>query len=479
MKTILIAEDEKMIRQGLKAMIQRSGVEVEQILECPNGIEALNIINEQEVSVLFTDIRMPKMDGLALLKALKECTNPPEIVVISGYDDFSYAVEALKCGAKDYILKPVSREAIYKVMNELEEIIKQKNKVVEKMEVIDDILEQQIKYIFLNTSVTKSELHSFEQGFSDHWINQEAYRVFCMYEAIELPDEIEVISCVVENCYIVIAKEKDTEKIEAYYQRKSIGASSSYESIHHLRIAYEQAILARRYAYIMNVPFLNYEDIPIQHNLKIENKDITKLIQLIGTERKEEFEEAFNNILGKDSIEGLIYDDFEKLMELLIGHILEAYGPLIDLVEFKKVKDFYQYADYTSYQTHLKAYLLELNDKICDIHESNRNNVKMKEALIYIKSNYEKDLNMAMVSNHISMNYSFFSQAFKEYTGMSFINYIKDVRTNKAKELLESTNKKVAEIGYAVGYENEKHFMKVFRSVTGISPTEYRKNSQL
>ena len=65
MKTILIAEDEKMIRQGLKAMIQRSGVEVEQILECPNGIEALNIINEQEVSVLFTDIRMPKMDGLA------------------------------------------------------------------------------------------------------------------------------------------------------------------------------------------------------------------------------------------------------------------------------------------------------------------------------------------------------------------------------------------------------------------------------
>nr|WP_301335078.1 AraC family transcriptional regulator [Holtiella tumoricola] len=103
----------------------------------------------------------------------------------------------------------------------------------------------------------------------------------------------------------------------------------------------------------------------------------------------------------------------------------------------------------------------------------------MKEALAYIKSNYEKDLNMAMVSNHISMNYSFFSQTFKEYTGMSFVNYIKDVRINKAKELLESTNKKVAEIGYAVGYENEKHFMKVFRSVTGISPTEYRKNSQL
>ena len=71
------------------------------------------------------------------------------------------------------------------------------------------------------------------------------------------------------------------------------------------------------------------------------------------------------------------------------------------------------------------------------------------------------------------------NKLFKEYTGTNFVNYMKEIRISKARELLITTGKKVAEIGYAVGYENEKHFMKVFKGVTGISPTEYRKNNEL
>lgn len=479
MKTLLIAEDEKMIRQGLKAMIKRSGVEVEEILECQNGEEALEILEKQEVAVLFTDIRMPKMDGLTLLNKLNERKISPEVVVISGYDDFSYAVEALKCGAREYILKPVNREDIYKIVNNLEQIILEKAKVTEKIEAIEDILQQQIKYILLNPSITRSELKYFEQGFKEHWINTKAYKVFCFHEKIELSPTLEIITCYLEDHYAVICSEKDIKKVEEKLREKNIGVSSSYHSIQHLRIAYEQALLARRYAYIMNLPYLNYEDIPIQKNTKIEDKDITKLVQLIGTQRKEEFEETFMCVLGEDSIEGLIYEDFEKLLQKLTGYILEAYGTFIDIIEFKQIKDFYQYADYKSYQAKLKAYLLTLNEKICEHCDNSKNNTKLEEAVAYIHKNYEKDLNMAMVSNHISMNYSCFSQIFKEHTGMNFVNYIKEVRVNKAKELLSSTQKKVAEVGYAVGYENEKHFMKVFRSVTGISPTEYRKNSGL
>lgn len=85
---------------------------------------------------------------------------------------------------------------------------------------------------------------------------------------------------------------------------------------------------------------------------------------------------------------------------------------------------------------------------------------------------------MAVVSNHISMNYSLFSYVFKQYTGNNFVNYLKEIRIQEAKRLLEETDMKVIDISCRVGYENEKHFMKTFKATLGVSPTEYRKNMQ-
>ena len=98
--------------------------------------------------------------------------------------------------------------------------------------------------------------------------------------------------------------------------------------------------------------------------------------------------------------------------------------------------------------------------------------------LSYIHENYASDLNMAVVSNYISMNYSLFSYSFKQYTGSNFVNYLKDIRMREAKRLLAETDMRIIEISQAVGYENEKHFMKIFKASCGVSPSEYRKNMQ-
>lgn len=479
MKTLLIAEDEKMIRQGLKAMVKRSGIQVEEILECQNGEEALAIIEKQKVDALFTDIRMPKMDGLTLLNELSRRNDSPETVVISGYDDFSYAVEALKCGAREYILKPVNREDVYKIMSHLEVLILEKNKVAEKLEAIEDILEQQIKYILLNPDITNHELKKIEQSFESHWINLEEYQIFSIHYDMILPLESKMIKCTVEDYAVVICTKEEASLLQGNLNQKGIGISSTYKGIMHLRLAYEQALLARKYAYMMNLSSLRYNDIPLQQPTKIDSKKVAKLIQLIGTERYDELYEIFEDVLSESNITNMLYNDFEELMRKFLEVVLEYYGSLIHPTEFKEIKDFYKCDTYKNYKEKLEQYLLRLNNKINGIHEKNKNNTQMKEAVQYIYENYNKDLNMAMVSNHISMNYSLFSQAFKEYTGMNFVNYIKEVRISKAKELLQDTTKKVAEVGHAIGYENEKQFMKVFKSVTGISPTEYRKNSSL
>ena len=92
MKTLLLVEDEKLIRQGIRSMVERSDVEIEEIIECNNGEMALEVLNERHVDVMFTDIRMPKIDGITLASEASKLKHPPLIAAISGFDDFEYAV---------------------------------------------------------------------------------------------------------------------------------------------------------------------------------------------------------------------------------------------------------------------------------------------------------------------------------------------------------------------------------------------------
>lgn len=124
-------------------------------------------------------------------------------------------------------------------------------------------------------------------------------------------------------------------------------------------------------------------------------------------------------------------------------------------------------------------WLLALHERINSRFDTNRNQQKIKQAIAYLQENYDRDLNMAVVSNHISMNYSLFSSLFKEYTGSNFVSYLKGIRMEAAKRLLEETDLRIVRISAMVGYDNEKHFMKTFKASCGVSPSEYRKNAQM
>ena len=117
MNTLLVVEDEKLIRQGIVAMIRRSSVPVEEILECRNGEEALEILRKQRVDVMFTDIRMPKMDGIEMLKELRAEGNDVSVIFLTAYSDFSYAQSALKLFASDYLLKPFGDGELEQAVN--------------------------------------------------------------------------------------------------------------------------------------------------------------------------------------------------------------------------------------------------------------------------------------------------------------------------------------------------------------------------
>ena len=383
MNNILIAEDEKLIRAGIRTMTERSGVPFREIFEAKNGEEALAILREKPVDLLLTDIRMPKMDGIDLVRALHAEGYSPVIMAISGYDDFSYAVEMLRNGVSEYLLKPLERDKFKEALEKAEALVHEKDRDLKDIEAELEVA------------------------------RQEKLRDFFTSEARQA---------------------KPSEALVA-------GAKKYFTE-------------SRR----------------------------TRRLQLVGTGKVEELNSEWHSFFeaarrgyvdGEEFIQELILDA-KELADIYSGALSEEKKTrLLSLKE----SDILACGSLENLEETFMNVLIGMQKDSEALHEEPVRR-KISLAIRYIEENYASDINMAVVSNYVSMNYSLFSYAFKQYTGENFVTYLKNIRLKKAKEMLETTDEKVLSIGAAVGYENSKHFMKLFKSEYGISPSEYRKNMQ-
>ena len=383
MNNILIAEDEKLIRAGIRTMTERSGVPFREIFEAKNGEEALAILREKPVDLLLTDIRMPKMDGIDLVRALHAEGYSPVIMAISGYDDFSYAVEMLRNGVSEYLLKPLERDKFKEALEKAEALVHEKDRDLKDIEAELEVA------------------------------RQEKLRDFFTSEARQA---------------------KPSEALVA-------GAKKYFTE-------------SRR----------------------------TRRLQLVGTGKVEELNTEWHSFFeaarrgyvdGEEFIQELILDA-KELADIYSGALSEE--KKTRLLSLKET-DILACGSLENLEETFMNFLIGMQRDSEALHEEPVRR-KISLAIRYIEENYASDINMAVVSNYVSMNYSLFSYAFKQYTGENFVTYLKNIRLKKAKEMLETTDEKVLSIGAAVGYENSKHFMKLFKSEYGISPSEYRKNMQ-
>lgn len=485
MKTVLIVEDEKMIRQGIKTMIQRSGVPVEVIIECTNGEMALEVIREQKIDVMFTDIRMPKMDGIELVKQMQSCEHVPLTVAISGYDDFSYAVEMLRNGVREYILKPVEREKIAEILRKLdEEITRNQEKVNRKKR----LGYQQMKHLMLLDSTTEEDVRELEKQYEKEFY-EGGYVVCCQNcrgrEEIQTDNYIYLSN--IGGCDVFVVPE-DTVELLLKNELKDgyIGVSSVYHGLSGLREAYLESLQMRQRAFCQNRIVVRTDDeeerIPerlLQEAARLTT-DAAKLqrVQMIGTDRKEELEKVWRQFFYEVKNGRILPKVYENCMSEFFRDTAKTYRNVLEeeMESLQQHRDVFGEDYIDLYEEKLIRWVLVLQERIGSQLDVNRNGQKIKQAVDYIKENYASDLNMAVVSNYISMNYSLFSYSFKQYTGSNFVNYLKDIRMKEAKRLLAESDMRIIEISQAVGYENEKHFMKIFKASCGVSPSEYRKN---
>ncbi len=471
MNKVLVVEDEKLIRQGIASMIKRSGVPVEEVIECNNGLAAMDILEDQHVDVVFTDIRMPKMNGIELVQAIQELENPPLAVAISGYDDFSYAVEMMRQGVREYILKPVEREKLKTVLEKLDNELNHRREDQEKTEAMDN---QLLKYMLRDKDSNAEDIELMSQKLACE-VGQE-YIVIVAREQALLKSRIGITLNAVQGGNVFIIKpDGETELQNAKY----IGISDVYSSVTDLKEAYKQALGRRGEAFLLNMSTVD-SDLPAvpEELIKLATKcadssSISARVQMMGTDRAKDLKKEWDGFFIAAARGQILPEDFLEAINVFVGEYSSVYkkpvpNELVNPLESDCLEN---------YREKFMDFVLSEQQTLGAANDADQVAAKIQQAVNYINENYASDLNMAVVSNHISMNYSLFSAEFKNITGTNFVTYLKDLRMGEAKRLLTETNLKVNEISMKVGYDNEKHFMKSFKSYVGVSPSEYRRNT--
>jgi YesN/AraC family two-component response regulator len=472
MDTVLIVEDEKLIRQGIRAMIEHADVPVSRILDCRNGEEALHLLNTEKVDLIITDIRMPKMDGITLMKQLIAKDNKTATIVISGYDDFSYAVDVLRCGAIDYILKPVDRKVLVRLLKKIEDDLKQK--VIKETEK-KSALAYQLRYLFLQNDLAMEEQREVWKDFEEDLESCDYYVIAAKPDIFYLDHYYNSALSKALDHGIILKKLEDMDILitksifvpKDILEDKVLGISAICKDKKELKEAYIQAVQGRKekfFAAARQMERISSPDdigkniLDASNYLLIKKEELTA--QLAGM-----FHAAYDNTIS--------YIQVEAILKQLLKHMNSQYGTL--QVSEDKLLHPYCYFSINEYFMAFQEYITGLYQRLSKA-KSTSSTDKMKLALEYIEKNYSMSLNMAVISNHISMNYSLFSYAFKQYTGENFVTYLHNTRIEKAKELLCSTDEKMKDISSMVGFEDEKHFYRIFRQICGVSPKEYRMN---
>lgn len=476
MNKVLIVEDEKLIRQGIKTMILRSGVPVNEIIECTNGEAALEILKETNIDVMFTDIRMPHMDGITLVKSIKELPLDymPHIAAISGYDDFDYAVSMLRNGVKEYLLKPVDRKKIAEVLSKFEEEINQKDVEFEKNR---QKIYQQMLYMILYDNVKSEEIKEIADGLSNYIPVKEYVVVVCDYQEndLDVKDKIFFFNGIDYMNFFIVDLESKYDLLDQLTDY-CIGISRIYTNLRDLRQAYYEATAMRKISFGTAVHIIDNEFYKPIRQERYDVKSMMQTANLICSGKIDEALEILERFVDCVKERKYSMEEFEEQIKIILTTTINMYKNSLKTGEddIMDLLSMYRYQTIDAYMEVIRAWISRFNDLIDEEEDESRNYIKIQNAIEYIKENYASDLNMAVVSNYVSMNYSLFSFTFKKYTGTNFVNYLKEVRIGEAKKLLQESDMKIVEISSKVGYEHEKHFTRTFKSITGLTPSQYR-----
>lgn len=496
---LIVVDDESWFREGLMMLIGKEQLGWEVVGEASDGEEALALIETTKPDLVITDIRMPVVDGLMLTERLAETHRDIMVIILTGYRDFEYAQHALRNGAIEYLLKPVSLQETCRVLRKAYDRYRQKQ-VEQKLRLREKQLNI-LRAALFRLPCNKQEWNEVSSQFSGYelWVLQ-VENYFPQDRNYEEKD-IELLHYAIANI--------GGELLQSQNQQGILLSLNNWELV--FLLAPGEAV--QRYCTLVTENINALLHLAVQWHCggliqQLEELEL-RYAQLRGvylhasnTRLDDKAERSIE--LRENVLSDLIIGDVEGARKKLIAHIeraasftlhdckteiyilVLALSSLLD-TNFKQLQ-----AD-NSNDLHLESILLlEEKAKITEWAlikteaflsrfeqwlQEKRENV-VQQAKQYIELHYKESCSLQLVAAHVHVTPNYLSNLFKRETGVAFSNYISMLRIENAKNLLTFTKMRISEIAEHTGFDSASYFTTVFRQVTGKSPTEYRKEDQ-
>ena len=531
MLKVFLAEDEFIIREGIKNNIDWQAHGYEFCGEASDGELAFPLIQKTRPDILITDIKMPFVDGLALSRLVKKELPETEIIILSGYEEFDYAKEAIQIGVARYLLKPVNGETLLQEIDSVAEIIlgKQKEKEIrekyqkemeenslrDQMDLFQHLVTGDCSMEELLSVADKLDLKIMAPWYSivllkiqsmKHDYEEYSGSIVVVDERIAKlaePEHVLIFDRALEGRAFLFKADSEEELLA--YQKEYLGdvkeVLSSYMNLRYfggigtpvnrlreIPASFEDASHAFAHRYlvaescILDSSLLMQEGAAEQEDFRIsavnpEQIDRTKMQEFLRTGDLDEvvyFVDEFFGKLDGGAMKSRIFRQYITM---------DAYFSIVDFLKGLGLqKDEIEAPDQDSsiLQDEKSAmdYIVRIMEKALVLREkkaSSRYEDVVSEVIHYIEDNYaQEELSLNLLASHVNFSPNHLSMIFSQQTGQTLIRYLTDYRMNRAKELLRCSSKKSSVISMEVGYKDPHYFSYLFKKTQGMTPTQYR-----
>lgn len=526
---VMLVDDEEEVREAMEKRIDWESIGFEVVATAENGEDGLDKAEIYEPDVVMTDIQMPFMDGLTMIKRIKNQIPDLRSVILSGYDEFEYAKEAIKLEAEEYILKPIDSEELKGVFERikarLDEQVSNKKDIEKLRQYYNQsiaMFREQILIGLLEGRQNEIDMKKYQEEYglslesafycvgvfavdNPSENNEELNKTMIAISLKQIVEErfenkISVLTINYLDTIVVIARLKSTaEGVEFEKEMDRIckvtgklfglgivaGLGRVYGNADKIHASFLEAKDASHYRMFMDSnqalcitdvePMVNIDDF-------VEESQLRHIIREIKVGTKESIGEEIRGFvegLKKRSISlGQLYffytEFLVELSKIIRGHqISELETGILNINAKDEMAGF---SSLESFGDRILELCLQVHEKIS--FEQMDNTKKLAEsARAYIQDHFgECGLSVDDICSHLGVGTSYFSSVFKKDTGVSFVTYLTQIRMTEAKRLLDTTDEKSYVIAGMVGYDEPNYFSYVFKKHFGVSPSKYRQN---
>lgn len=518
----IIVDDEQKICELIQSLGNWDEFSIQVIGQCYNGADALESIQQNRPEIVITDIRMPVYDGLELVKRCMDLGLDTNFVIISGYRQFEYAHQAMQYGVADYLLKPIDQQELNLTLGKICERLRHKQADVQEHETLKQLLreqELQKQKAFGELLWSKQALPKTVDICNDMYATSFAHdRYLSLLINVSSPELLTPGHAFIDKATAFIQKHFqpvgydvalpstkaltvilnfDAPQMASIYNALShlygalrslmdifgafdlcIGVGKAVDSLQDLSLSFQGAVLCEQskilYGWnrIIYLEDLKYNSLPQQ---LLSDKDMLSLRNAQESRSIPDTEvwfQQWEKRLRDNS--GIHPQEFYRARDQIIEQMRQL-GAASDVLRTLTARTD-RAGSLTSFVYILSSACTELLAELLE-KKSEQQLLPINKAKEYIEHHYSQPISLESVAEYVDLSPVYFSGLFKKSTGCNFIDYLTDIRLEAAKKLLKSSRYSIQEISSAVGYSDSKYFMKLFKKITGIKPSDYRKLS--